>query len=108
MQILNISYAGIEKIFVYFRYHISTYFNNILFADPSTEKLENWIVNWVKFTGRLGIPPRSGKLKNLDLFDASFFGIGEKQADTSDPQFRIILEVAYEAILDAGNLLWIY
>lgn len=49
------------------------------------------------------MPPRSGKLKNLGLFDASFFGIGEKQADATDPQFRIVLETAYEAIVDAGN-----
>lgn len=57
----------------------------------------------MKFAGILGIPPRSGKLRNLDLFDASFFGVGEKQADATDPQFRIILETAYEAIVDAGN-----
>lgn len=51
----------------------------------------------------MGTPPRSGKLKNSDLFDASFFGINEKQANTTDPQFRILLETAYEAIVDAGN-----
>uniref|UniRef100_T1J426 Fatty acid synthase n=1 Tax=Strigamia maritima TaxID=126957 RepID=T1J426_STRMM len=47
-------------------------------------------------------PRRSGKLKHLNKFDASFFGFHSRQAHESDPQLRILLEVVYEAILDAG------
>ena len=49
------------------------------------------------------MPRRNGKLKNLDHFDASFFGIPPKQAHVMDPGLRILMEVSYEAILDAGN-----
>lgn len=45
---------------------------------------------------------RSGKINGLEKFDASFFGIHNKQADSMDPQGRILLEVAYETLLDAG------
>ena len=52
--------------------------------------------------GTFGLPARSGKLKEIDKFDAKFFGIAPKQADRMDPQLRILLEVAYESIVDAG------
>lgn len=52
--------------------------------------------------GLHGLPLRSAKLKNLSSFDASFFGVHPKQADVMDPQLRILLEITYEAIVDAG------
>lgn len=52
--------------------------------------------------GLYGLPRRSGKLKDLSKFDASFFGVHPKQAHTMDPQIRLLLEVTYEAIVDAG------
>ncbi|NWR76452.1 FAS synthase, partial [Centropus unirufus] len=52
--------------------------------------------------GIYGLPKRNGKLKDLSKFDASFFGVHPKQAHTMDPQLRMILEVSYEAFLDAG------
>lgn len=47
-------------------------------------------------------PKRVGKIFDLEKFDANFFGIHNKLAESTDPQIRILLEVAYEAILDAG------
>ena len=35
--------------------------------------------------------------------DAAFFGVTPKQANVMDPQLRLLLEVAYEAILDSGR-----
>lgn len=49
------------------------------------------------------IPRRSGKINNLEKFDASFFGVNFKQARCMDPQSRLILEHAYEAVLDSGT-----
>ena len=57
---------------------------------------------FISFTGMLGLPKRSGKLKDLSKFDAAFFGVHPKQANTMDPQLRMLLEVTYEALIDAG------
>ncbi|XP_050425474.1 fatty acid synthase [Adelges cooleyi] len=52
--------------------------------------------------GHPEIPQRTGKLNEVNKFDAAFFGIHYKQAHTMDPMCRIILEKAYEAIMDSG------
>ena len=44
-----------------------------------------------------------GFLENIDQFDASFFGISPREADRLDPQQRLVLEVAWEALEDAGE-----
>ncbi|XP_043486066.1 fatty acid synthase [Polistes fuscatus] len=53
-------------------------------------------------SGLYGLPTRSGKLKNLEYFDATFFGVHAKQAHVMDPQLRMLLEITHEAIIDAG------
>ncbi|XP_062589750.1 fatty acid synthase-like [Saccostrea cucullata] len=53
--------------------------------------------------GMYGLPKRCGKLKTLDKFDATFFGVHPKQANNMDPQLRMLLEVTYEAIIDSGT-----
>ena len=53
--------------------------------------------------GRLGLPPVAGKLRTVNRFDAEFFNLNSKQAEMTDPQTRILLEVCYEAVVDAGS-----
>ncbi|CAH2981095.1 unnamed protein product [Chilo suppressalis] len=52
--------------------------------------------------GLHGLPERNGKLKDLEHFDATFFGVHAKQAHLMDPQLRLLLETTHEAIVDAG------
>ncbi|MCC5666154.1 SDR family NAD(P)-dependent oxidoreductase [Nostoc sp. CHAB 5784] len=44
----------------------------------------------------------SAILENIDLFDASFFSFNPKEAEITDPQHRIFLECAWEALENAG------
>ncbi|KAG7203848.1 hypothetical protein KM043_017902 [Ampulex compressa] len=65
-------------------------------AELITLSNERWNADYKQ------LPRRSGKINNLSKFDASFFGIHPKQADTMDPMGRILMENTYEAIVDAG------
>ena len=43
-----------------------------------------------------------GYLDRVDQFDAGFFGISPREAATMDPQQRLMLELAWQALEDAG------
>ncbi len=42
-------------------------------------------------------------LEDLDMFDAAFFGFSPKDASIMDPQHRVFLECAWEALENAGH-----
>jgi 8,8a-deoxyoleandolide synthase len=46
--------------------------------------------------------PRGGFLDRVDEFDAEFFGISPREAAELDPQQRLMLELNWEALEDAG------
>ena len=46
--------------------------------------------------------PRHGAVDQPYAFDAAFFGISPREAQVMDPQHRIFLECAWEALEDAG------
>jgi acyl transferase domain-containing protein len=50
-----------------------------------------------KISSRFG-----GFIADVENFDAGFFAISPREAEAMDPQQRILMEVAYEALEDAG------
>jgi acyl transferase domain-containing protein/NADPH:quinone reductase-like Zn-dependent oxidoreductase/acyl carrier protein len=59
------------------------------------------------YDARPGIPGKiysrwGGFLDHVDQFDPYFFGISPREAASMDPQHRLLLEVAWEGLEDAG------
>ena len=48
--------------------------------------------------------PYGAPLEDFDRFDAEFFSLGPKDAAIMDPQHRVLLEVAWEALEHSGNI----
>ncbi|HZF11696.1 MAG TPA: amino acid adenylation domain-containing protein, partial [Thermoanaerobaculia bacterium] len=46
--------------------------------------------------------PAAGTLAGVEFFDADFFGYSPREAEILDPQHRLFLECAWEALEDAG------
>ncbi|MBC8086587.1 MAG: polyketide synthase, partial [Phycisphaerae bacterium] len=57
--------------------------------DAATQQLPGWV-------------PRGTRLADADQFDASFFGYSPREAQIIDPQHRVFLECAWEAMEHAG------
>lgn len=63
-----------------------------------TDREERWSHSLFKELSK-----RKGITKNVYKFDNNFFGVPPKQMRSMDPQCRLLIECAYEAIVDAGT-----
>jgi amino acid adenylation domain-containing protein len=91
-------------------------FPGALDVEKFWENLRNGVESISRFTDdelrAAGIEPQllsnpnyvraGGVLEGADLFDAEFFGYSHTHARTMDPQQRVLLEGAWEALDDAG------
>ncbi|MCP4121637.1 MAG: SDR family NAD(P)-dependent oxidoreductase [Bacteroidetes bacterium] len=59
------------------------------------------IVDPARNPGKI-VTASGGFLDNIDEFDASFFNISPREAEVMDPQQRVMLEITFEALEDAG------
>jgi acyl transferase domain-containing protein/D-arabinose 1-dehydrogenase-like Zn-dependent alcohol dehydrogenase/acyl carrier protein len=70
-------------------------------VPPARWDAARWHADGTEFPGR-SIAAAAAFLDGIDGFDADYFGIPAREADQMDPQQRLFLEVATEAIEDAG------
>jgi acyl transferase domain-containing protein/SAM-dependent methyltransferase/acyl carrier protein len=62
---------------------------------------ERWDAKAVDAVGE-PVPQFAGLLRDVDRFAAGFFGIAPVEATRMDPQHRLLLELAWEALENAG------
>src|SRR5687767_3224238 len=58
----------------------------------------------LEWAGAPNFVPAFGALEDVYPFDASFFRMSRREAEFLDPQIRLLLECAVEAMEDGGQL----
>ncbi|XP_053213860.1 fatty acid synthase-like [Panonychus citri] len=72
--------------------------NNLMNSIPMYSKdSRRWPIKLIN------LPPNTGKIKDISKFDAEMFNIDPSLAHDMDPQMRLLHEVVYEALWDAGH-----
>ncbi|GHH96427.1 type I polyketide synthase [Streptomyces capillispiralis] len=74
-------------------------------VDAFWENLTKGVESVTRFPGGPSAPeyvPAAGVLEGADAFDAAFFGYSPREALILDPQQRLFLTCAWEALEDAG------
>jgi acyl transferase domain-containing protein len=67
------------------------------------QDLEHSVVSAESFVPGQTVIRARAIIEDVDLFDAAFFGVYPKEAQLMDPQHRLFLECAWEALESAGH-----
>ncbi|MEV0103919.1 type I polyketide synthase, partial [Nocardia sp. NPDC050789] len=72
--------------------------------SSGTSAISSWPDDRAAYAGAGDRPERRGAfLADVEGFDAPFFGISPREAAAMDPRQRLVLELAWEALEDAGT-----
>ncbi|RRS06759.1 SDR family NAD(P)-dependent oxidoreductase [Pseudoalteromonas sp. J010] len=74
---------------------------NLLAGEDSITEIPDERFNSRRYNGAYS-KYRGGFIDAVDRFDSVFFNIAPREAESMDPQERLFLEVAWEALEDAG------
>jgi len=87
---------------------VDDFWRNLGSGTESIERLDEQALRDAgESAGRMADPnyvPSAARLEGFDRFDAAFFGFGPRDAAILDPQHRKFLEVAWEAMEQAGRV----
>jgi phthiocerol/phenolphthiocerol synthesis type-I polyketide synthase E len=75
----------------------------ILISELSKEELRTAGVDGATLSSA-GYVRRGNAIEDADLMDAEFFGLSRREAEITDPQQRVFLECAWEALEHAGYI----
>src|SRR5579883_41447 len=87
---------------------LESFWDNLVYGKNAITEIpkERW--DFEKYLGDPAVDPNKtnikwgGFIKNIAQFDASFFNISPREAELTDPQQRIFLQVVWKTIEDAG------
>lgn len=79
-----------------------TFWQNLVDGVESISFFSQEEIEFPEEFGKPGYVPAKGLVTDIDQFDAAFFGILPKDAKIMDPQQRVFLELAWEAMERSG------
>ena len=79
-----------------------TFWRNLVDGVESISFFRQDEIEFPEEFGKPGYVPAKGLVSDIDKFDANFFGILPKDAKIMDPQQRVFLELAWEAMERSG------
>ncbi len=101
----GIAIIGMSARFPQLR-NVLEFWKHLLAGDSLIADLDEDELRWAGIDRAMFNDPsyirRGNSIENADHFDASFFGFSRREAEILDPQQRVFLECAWEALENSG------